>query len=91
MTRWKVFWTVSLPLARRGIVAGMTMAFARAMGEFGATLMVAGNIPDRTQTAAIAIYDAVQGGDAAMANTLVAMMTLISVAALWAVNRLLKK
>lgn len=89
-TEWEVFRTVSFPLARRGIIAGMTMAFARAMGEFGATLMVAGNIPGRTQTVSIAIYDAVQGGDVALANALVALMTLISVAALWCVNRFLR-
>lgn len=55
-----IFFTVTVPLAWRGIVAGVALAFARAMGEFGATLMVAGNIPGRTQTASIAIYDAVQ-------------------------------
>lgn len=55
-----IFFTVTVPLAWRGILAGVALAFARAMGEFGATLMVAGNIPNRTQTASIAIYDAVQ-------------------------------
>jgi molybdate transport system permease protein len=55
-----IFLTVSLPLAWRGILAGLALTFARAMGEFGATLMVAGNIPGRTQTASIAIYDSVQ-------------------------------
>jgi len=89
--RWGVFWTISLPLAWRGIVAGMLMSFARAMGEFGATLMLAGNIPDKTQTAAIAIYDAVQSGDTTLANALVALMTLLSIGGLWFVNRFLKK
>lgn len=56
-----VFFRVTLPLARRGVLAGLVLGAARAMGEFGATLMVAGNIPGRTQTASIAIYDAVQG------------------------------
>jgi molybdate transport system permease protein len=56
-----IFLTVTIPLAWRGILAGIALAFARAMGEFGATLMVAGNVPGRTQTASIAIYDAVQG------------------------------
>ena len=55
-----VFFTVTLPLAWRGILAGTTLCFARAMGEFGATLMLAGNIPGRTQTASLAVYDAVQ-------------------------------
>ncbi|MBI2952510.1 molybdate ABC transporter permease subunit [bacterium] len=89
--RWGVFRTISLPLAWRGIVAGMVMTFARAMGEFGATLMLAGNIPGKTQTASIAIYDAVQSGDTTLANTLVALMTLLSIAALWFANRFLKR
>jgi molybdate transport system permease protein len=58
----RVFLHVSVPLAWRGILAGTALCFARAMGEFGATLMIAGNIPHRTQTASIAIYDAVQAG-----------------------------
>jgi len=90
-SRWGVFRTISLPLAWRGIAAGMTLSFARAMGEFGATLMIAGNIPGRTQTAAIAIYDAAQRGDTATTNVLVALMTLLSFAALWGVNRFLKR
>ena len=88
---WGAFRTVSLPLAWRGIVAGMLMSFARAMGEFGATLMLAGNIPGKTQTAAIAIYDAVQSGDATLTNTLVALMTLLSLGSLWFVNWFLRK
>lgn len=88
---WGVFRTISLPLAWRGIVAGMVMTFARAMGEFGATLMLAGNIPGKTQTASIAIYDAVQSGDTTLANALVALMTLLSIAALWFANRFLKR
>ncbi len=66
-----VFFRVSLPLAMRGIVAGVLLAFARALGEFGATLMVAGNIPGRTQTLSIAIYEAVQAGNDDTANILV--------------------
>jgi molybdate transport system permease protein len=65
-----VFFTVTVPLAWRGIVAGIVLAFARAVGEFGATLMVAGNIPGRTQTGSIAIYDAVQAGRLEQANVL---------------------
>lgn len=57
---FSIFLTVTVPLAWRGILAGVALAFARAMGEFGATLMVAGNIPGRTQTASVAIYDSVQ-------------------------------
>ena len=58
-----VFFRVSLPLAWRGILAGAMLAFARAMGEFGATLMVAGNLPGKTQTLSLAVYDAVQAGN----------------------------
>src|SRR5215210_88721 len=61
-SEWRVFWRVTLPLASRGITAAAMLSFARALGDFGATLMVAGNIPGRTQTAAIAIYDATQAG-----------------------------
>jgi len=66
-----VFCRISLPLAWRGILAGLMLAFARAMGEFGATLMLAGSIPGKTQTLSIAIYEAVQAGDQHSANTLV--------------------
>jgi len=66
-----VFFRVTLPLAWRGVLAGALLAFARAMGEFGATLMVAGSLPGRTQTLALAIYDAVAAGDDARAATLV--------------------
>ena len=73
-----VFLTVTLPLASRGVLAGVALAFARALGEFGATLMVAGNIPGRTQTMPLAVYDAVQAGDTGMANTLALVLTLSS-------------
>ncbi|HHL40744.1 MAG TPA: molybdate ABC transporter permease subunit [Deltaproteobacteria bacterium] len=85
-TELEVLRTVTLPLAWRGIVAGAVMAFARATGEFGATLMVAGNIPGSTQTLPIAIYDAVQMGDDASANFMVAVITLFSFAVLYFVN-----
>ncbi len=77
-----IFFTVSLPLAWRGLVAGTVLAFARAMGEFGATLMVAGNIPGKTQTLSIAIYDAVQAGRADLANSLVVLISLVTIGAL---------
>lgn len=79
---------VLLPLARRGIAAGVALAFARALGEFGATLMVAGNIPGRTQTMPIAIYDAVQAGRWDLAGILVGVLTVVAVAALLLVSRL---
>ncbi|MFT0532782.1 molybdate ABC transporter permease subunit [Castellaniella hirudinis] len=77
-----VFFRVSLPLAARGILAGVLLAFARALGEFGATLMVAGNIPGRTQTLSIAIYEAVQAGNDDTANILVLVTSATCVAVL---------
>ncbi|MCL6450851.1 MAG: hypothetical protein K6T75_06125 [Acetobacteraceae bacterium] len=82
-----VFASVTLPLAWRGILAGTVLAYARAMGEFGATLMVAGNIPNRTQTLSIAIYDAVQAGNLDLANLLVLAMTAATVLALLALGK----
>ncbi|TEA79929.1 molybdate ABC transporter permease subunit [Allopusillimonas ginsengisoli] len=79
---WAIFFRVTLPLAMRGILAGVLLAFARALGEFGATLMVAGSIPGRTQTLSIAIYEAVQAGDDALANTLVLVTSITCVAVL---------
>lgn len=76
---WAVILRITLPLAWRGIAAGAMLAFARAMGEFGATLMVAGNIPGRTQTVSIAIYEAVNAGQDALANELVLLASLTCV------------
>ncbi len=72
-----VFFRVSLPLAWRGILAGAMMAFARAMGEFGATLMVAGNLPGKTQTLSLAVYEAVQSGNDAGATVLVLLISVV--------------
>lgn len=77
-----VFCRISLPLAWRGILAGLMLAFARAMGEFGATLMLAGSIPGKTQTLSIAIYEAVQAGDQQSANALVLVTSGLCVALL---------
>lgn len=85
---WKVIWDVTLPLSRRGILAGLVLAFARSLGEFGATLMVAGNIPGRTQTLPLAIYDLVQANRMAQANGAVLLMTVIAFVLLFVVNRL---
>lgn len=79
---------ILLPLARRGIMAGVTLAFARALGEFGATLMVAGNIPGRTRTMPIAIYDAVQMGSFDLAGWLVAILTVVALVVLVLAGRL---
>ncbi len=89
-TEMQVIKDITLPLAWRGIVAGAVMAFARATGEFGATLMVAGNIPGLTQTLPIAIYDAVQAGDAQTANVLVGVITLFSFIVLYIAGRFTK-
>jgi molybdate transport system permease protein len=84
-----VFLAVTLPLAWRGLAAGVVLAFARALGDFGATLMVAGNIPGLTQTASLAIYDAVQVNDTARAGWLTLWVSLVSIAALVVVHRAL--
>jgi molybdate transport system permease protein len=83
----EILWRITLPLARRGILAGVLLGSARALGEFGATLMVAGNIPGRTQTLPLAIYDAVQSQDYAAANQMVLLMTAIAFLTLWTVRR----
>src|SRR5712692_10283612 len=75
---WRTALEVTLPLARKGILAGLVLAFARALGEFGATLMLAGNIPGKTQTLPLSIYTAVQTGEAGQAMALVAVLTLLS-------------
>lgn len=85
---WGVFLRVTLPLAAPGIVAGTLLAFARAMGEFGASLMVAGSIPGKTQTLSMAIYDAVQAGQDDAALVLVCVTSLLSVTVLVLSNRL---
>lgn len=85
-----VAWTVTLPLALRGIVAGTLLAYARAMGEYGATLMIAGDIPGRTQTLSMAVFDAVQMGDDHLANTLVFLISAACVLILVGAGQLLK-
>jgi molybdate transport system permease protein len=77
-----VFFAVTLPLAWPGVAAGVILALVRALGDFGATLMLAGNIPGRTQTAALAIYDAVNRDDTATALGLTLLVSCFSVAAL---------
>ena len=85
---WAVFCRVSLPLAWRGVLAGLLLAFARAMGEFGATLMVAGSIPGQTQTLSIAVYEAVQAGQDDTANFLVLVTSLTCLAVLLSAGKL---
>lgn len=76
-TEWQLFRYIALPLARRGLVVGISLAFARALGDFGATLMVGGNIPGQTRTLSIAIYDAYNGGDEHLAAFLVITLSVV--------------
>ena len=88
LSEWAVFFRVTLPMAWPGILAGLLLVFARSLGEFGATLMVAGSIPGRTQTLSVAVHDAVQAGDDATANLLVAIISITCVVFLLAAGRL---
>jgi molybdate transport system permease protein len=87
-SEWRVFWRVTLPLARRSIFAAAVLAFARSLGDFGATLMVAGNIPHQTQTAAVAIYDAVESGNTLLARVLVLVISAGAMLIVYAANRM---
>lgn len=88
LPEWRVAAEVTLPLATRGLVAGVTLAFARALGDFGTTVMVAGNVPGRTQTMPIAVYDRVQAFDYAGAGLLATVLAGVAVVVLVAVRRL---
>jgi len=90
-SEWKVFWRVTVPLARRSIFAAAALAFARSLGDFGITIMIAGNIPGRTQTMSVAIYDAVESGNGMLARTLVMVMSAVAIAILYLTNRLEKR
>ena len=87
-SEWRIFEKVTLPLARRSILAAAALAFARSLGDFGVTIMVAGNIPGRTQTVAVAIYDAVEGGNGATARVLVVMVSALALSILALANHL---
>jgi molybdate transport system permease protein len=87
-SEWRLFWRISLPLARRPIAAATVLAFARSLGDFGATLMIAGDIPGRTQTAAIAIFDAVESGNTLTARVLVIVISILTAAVVLVANRL---
>ncbi len=84
----RLFWRVTLPLARRSILAAAALAFARSLGDFGVTLMIAGNIPGRTQTLAVAIYDAVESENTAVARVLVLIISAVALVVLALANRL---
>ena len=83
----KVFWTITFPLAYRGIIGGTILGFSKSLGEFGATIMVAGNIPGKTQTMALAIFSAVQLGEDASVYRLVFIATVVAFIALWLTER----
>jgi molybdate transport system permease protein len=87
-TPLRAFLTVQLPLAKRGIIASLMLAFARSLGDFGVTLMIAGDIPGETQTASLAIYDAIQAHRDADALGMVAVLTVCAMSMLYAANRL---
>jgi molybdate transport system permease protein len=80
---WRVFLTITVPLAARGIAAGMILSFARALGEFGATIMIAGNIPGQTSTLSLAIFQSVQMGQDSHAYTLLGISTVLAFVAVW--------
>ncbi len=86
-SEWRVFWRVSLPLARRPVFAAAVLAFARSLGDFGITIMLAGNIPNRTQTVSVAIYDAVEAGNETTALVLVLAISAIALASVYVANR----
>jgi molybdate transport system permease protein len=89
--RLRLFFTIRLPLAAPGIIAGAMLGFAKALGDFGATLMVAGNIPGETQTAALYIYDAIEANRGNQASGMVAVLSAIAVLAIYAVNKLTRR
>ncbi|VVB89034.1 Molybdate/tungstate transport system permease protein WtpB [uncultured archaeon] len=84
----ETFFLVTLPLAKKGLIAGLVLSFARALGEFGATIMVAGNIPGRTSTMPLAIYSAVQSGEDRLATMLVIILTVVSIAIIYITTRM---
>ncbi len=85
---WSIFSRVTLPLVQRPLLAATALAFARSLGDFGITMMIAGNIPGQTQTMAVAIYDAVESGDGQLARLLVLVISAVALALLWIANRL---
>ena len=88
---WRVFFTITVPLAARGIVAGLVLAFARALGEFGATIMVAGNIPGKTSTLSLTIFQDVQIGQDAHAFRLLGVSVALAFTAVWFSEFLLRR
>jgi molybdate transport system permease protein len=86
-SEWRVFRRVTLPLSKGPVAAAAVFAFARALGDFGVTIMIAGNIPGKTQTMAVAIYDAVQSGQSELATALVIVMSALAIVVLYAIGK----
>jgi molybdate transport system permease protein len=90
-SEWRIFVRITLPLAARPILAASAIAFARALGDFGVTLMIAGNLPGRTQTLTVAVYDAVTSGNGDIARAMVLVLSAAALVILWVANRLSPK
>jgi len=90
-SEWRIFWTITLPLARRGVLGGTLLAFARALGEFGATIMVAGNILGQTTTISVAVYQRVQLGEDSQAWALAAVSASLAFVAVFGSELLMKR
>jgi len=87
-SEYETFFLVTLPLAKKGLIAGLLLSFARALGEFGATIMIAGNIPGKTSTMPLAIYRAFQSGEDQFANMLVIILTIVSIAVIYITTKI---
>ncbi len=91
VSEWKIFWQILLPNTRQGILAGLVLSFTRAMGEFGATIMFAGNVPGVTQTMSTAIYAAVQANDYDLAFQWAALLSIFSLVFIYAMNAVVSR
>ena len=85
-SEWRVFWTVTIPLSYSGLVSGLVLSFARTLGEFGATIMIAGNIPGKTQTIPLAIYFATESNDLVTAGMYVVIISIITFSIIFILN-----
>lgn len=90
-SEWRVFWSITLPLSWAGLASGMVLAFARALGEFGATIMVAGNIPGKTQTLPLAIYFAAEANDLTTAGAYVMIISVLTFIMIYGMNSWIRK
>jgi molybdate transport system permease protein len=88
---WRVFLSITAPLAARGIAAGMILSFARALGEFGATIMIAGNIPGQTSTLSLAIFQSVQLGQDSHVYTMLGISTVMAFVAVWTSEYIIRR